>query len=523
MDTLAVTRFKADNVHLNLESIGAIQNQVRRPASQYAQQIVDEIRPNVDVRSVHNVCSRVNSLLNTGNNGRMGGLLDAINSDINSDTAFVRNQINGVRSFGNDFVRGGMSNCRFSSVSPPDILSNMRNSVFSQIRNFSSLNFNIDSLLLGEQLRNILVRSINGICGLNLSMDNMFGNLRSLLDILNNMNLFNNSDLLAAIARCAFLTREHSAHLSRHTTTLAAQGNTRAVRDIIINIPDTRVMQDDINIMINVSQDSSSNAQDVIEVMEATGRSTDRLLSDTITIDNQPVNIPSIKKASNIGSKPIFTKKIIENSEIFCNKGTTTKINNGVINRSVDLLTPVVVKKTEKGKQVIITSEKEKIILKNNVATILSGVKKEQKAQIQELTSKNKNSDINFGIHFPSTDLSLAEVKRPAVMLKSNPSNSWGNNTFEEYPLSSTENFSNPSEDVLLKSSSNTLYMTDTSDEVPTDILITQLKKTVKASMHRFNDLQKFGSCSVERRSGCITGWKKIVQPNGHEVRYAIY
>lgn len=524
---LAVTRFKADDVHLNIEQIGEVRNQINRPGPTLAREIASQIRSNVDIDPTHSICDRVNDTLGIGGNGRLGGIFDAVNSDISANSTWARNQIEDVRNFGSSFYGSGLSGCRFNAQSPPNILDNLQSSVFGQARNFSRLNFNLDSLLIGEDLRRLLLRGINSLCGMSINdpFGDMFQSMRDLFNILDNASLFSNSDLLSAIGRCRALQPEHSRYLSYRTSNLARTGNTRAVRDVLTNIPDTRIMTDDVTLLCNSMEDTDENTQDILDIISVTNRSPKEFISspleNPLSVNPSMLHCASIQKINLFNGKPTLVKALVKNSDLTINPGTTTKYNVDVLNRVSELVSPVQMKATEKGKIVTQTTSQEKIILKNNTDKIFSGITEHRKSIINELTSANRNPDINFGIRTPSIDFSNVFVTPTTIRTKSTMGTTWNNSVTEAHIPPTINNFISPKEDSLLLVNQPSLAYVE-KEVTDREVTLNILKKELKINTHPFNKIQKFGT-TVTMKQGCINGWKRIKQEDGHEVRFAVY
>lgn len=524
---LAVTRFKADDVHLNIEQLGDVQNQLNRPGPTLAKKILDQVKPNADINPTHSICDKVNDTLGIGGNGKLGGIFDAVNSDIGSNSAWVKSQINDVKSLGESMYGGGISGCNFKAASPPNIIDNLQSSVFGQARNLSRLNFNLDSMLLGSDLRSMLLRNLNSLCGTSLTdpFGDMLKGMSDLLGILDNVNLFSNSDLFSAIGKCKALQPEHSKILSHKTSNLARTGNAKAIKDVLTNIPDTKIMSNDIPVLCNTSADTSENAKDILNILNTTNRSVDDLISEKVTnnLDNikPTVSCTSIQKINFFNNKPTLVKSLLNDSNLTINSKSKTKHNPAVLNRVSELMTPVQIKTTEKGKVITQTTTQEKIILKNNIQKIFSGITEHRKNEITKLTSLNKRPDIDFGIQTPSIDFSSIQGRVVVVSTKSTMGLTWGNAVTEVHSQPSINNFINPKEDSLLFVNQPSLAYVE-KEVVDKEVILNQLKKDQKINVLPYNKIQTFGT-NVEITKSPINSWKRIKQDDGHEVRFAVY
>lgn len=520
---ISVTRFKADNIHIDEEPLPSMEPLPRRPQATFARNYMSQIRPNADILPINGICGRVRGAVGEGvNSGRVG--IDSINGSINSARNWSQNEINSVRNYANQLSRSGMSDCNLNAISnPSSFISNLRNSVFGQVRSLANLNLRIDDLLIGSTLRSQLVRLINGVCGLSINdpFGGVLGAIRDLLNILDNPGLFSNSDLLSAIARCAHLTSDHSRALSARTTGLAADGNVVAIRDIVVNIPDTRVTSEDLVIVAATAEDIDTNNTALIQVYNTTGRSTSSLISSKVndsislvkTEDTPAKKVIDMSKISTLQNKPKLLSALLQDNNI--------KRDARVIAKTAELTQPIVTIRTAKGTKVLVTSDKEKIILKNTTNKVFGPIDKKIKEYKETLVSNDKNPEINMGMIITTANHVGLQEERPRKSISSTVPEKWYHVPKEGYSKAEVSAFQEIDEETYLKINNNKMVIT----ESETDNILVNFAKKRKISSNisnNLNPIQNIGTVPPCLK-GCIKGFKSTVQPDGNVLRVAIY
>ena len=291
--TVHVTRFKADSAHLNDAQIGidntVLVRPIDKPGVVIAKKIMTKVNLNKgDVTPTNMVCNKIGGYI-----GQAADIMGGVNTDINSLKKMSANEISSAKKMAGILQGGGMKGCPTPKImTPKSLIDNAASGIKSAARDIQSIKIRPDDLLLGASARALLVKTLNSICGTKLN-DPTAGLLKAfkdLLGVLDNLDLFSNSDLLAAIAKCSALTKDHSKVLNHKTSRLAKDGNAKATKDIVTNIPDTNVSTSDTKTLAKNMTDTKSNSSDLMTTMNTTGVPSNNLTSSVATTTT-PTNV----------------------------------------------------------------------------------------------------------------------------------------------------------------------------------------------------------------------------------------
>lgn len=484
---VTVTKFSPDNAHLALEKIGQIETDIKKPASIMATKIAEQTGAKGDV-SVETNAKLQKAIASAREKvGFVGEYAEQAKDKIST----VKAQADGIKKHAQDLYSSGKGAYKTYYSDPINYVRRTKEGILDQVRNVAGMRFKIDDLLIGEDARRLLMEGIKSICGtggLN-PFTSIFGAYKSLLDILDNIHLFDDSDLLKAIVNCNRFTDDHAKVITTKTTVVAENGNTTTYLEMT-KIEDVRVSQGDINTLLITSPDTTMDASNIVNIYGETGMDVGE-----IVMTEDPVNeliVLDAEKISDLSDKPILIQTVVTEANIPLSPNTIRQTAN-ISRPNQNNLTPA---------HSILSLLRQK---NTSAATTL------QKNLVAAGRINNVVS-VEHGVTNPVDISPLVTSPKTRVVGTSIPTN-WSTGIEEKTEIASTEALLNPDDLSLAKISTcgDMIFSTPIEDLIPQ-------KKDPYANI----PFIKFGTISALTPKK-IKSWNITKDKGGNELRIPVY
>lgn len=498
MSTVAVTKFKPDDAHLSLENIGQIETEVRKPASIMASKIAQQTKAAGDV-SLETPTKLQKAIAKAK---EKYGFAGEYAEEAKDKVATVKSQAGEITKYAKDMYQGGKGAYRTYYEDPISYVKTTKTTILSQVRSVAGMRFKIDDLLIGEDARKLLMLGIKSVCGNGGlgGMDGIYGAFATLLKILDNINLFSNSDLLAAISNCSRFTDDHVKVITTKTTMVAEEGNPTAYLDMV-NVPDVKSNDADIRTLISNSPDTEITSTKIVSVYEVTGRDPSTILmsevprtQEDITLlgdDYEPLQVLDVEKISSGGNKRYLTDAVVSE--------TSYGLPQRVITQTVATTRP----------------RSEDRLPAHNAISDLRTTKIAQAESLQRNLNKVASSklppNINSGV-VRTVDRSMFEGSPKAISISPSEPISWSGVTTEKSTPPDTSSFDTVN------------VLNETKLSTPTMVAVGDLESKVPVPKDPYANIPfiKFGTKSSLRVKP-IKGWTITKDKGGMELRVPCY
>lgn len=444
---ILVSKYKVDDVHLAMEDVGKTFTESQKPAFLASKKVLEQMKKSGDI-SVETP-NKLQKAIAAAK--EKYGFVGEYAEEAKDKASFVKDQASALKKKANDLSSAGKSAYKTYYSSPLAYVKSTKSNLFNSVRSVAGLRFKIDDLLIGEGARKLLMSAISGVCGSgNLNpFSEIFKSYKDLLNILDNINLFSNSDLFNAIGKCEKFSDDHAKILTAKSSEIAAQGNAVALADMV-TIPGVQTNTQDLDVLMAATADTPTNGDKIVTIYESTGRPVKNIL---IT------ELPPVVETSSAPPVDVIDSLIINRAGNKQNiiTAAATKINlpanPKAIHRAVGVLHPPV-----KG------ASKEQLLLKDTIQERLSNpVIAANQIKVTSSVKTHADDKIDNG-NIRNVDVSpLQRVKREISVSEQLPTN-WRNSSVQTITPPSTQSLDSP--DPIIETKLNNVDFVFTEDPI---------------------------------------------------------